>query len=101
MYPRPRSRGRAVAVPHAEDLAEECRAALQANGVPAVAIVTGRREWTMVRRQEDYRKHGEWWLGGDETFCKVPVVISRYHSTPKVIATMLDLSEIMLEENHG
>lgn len=101
MYPRPSARGRAIAVVHAEDLAEECRAIQADQGAPAVAIVTGRRNWMMIRRQEAYAKHGEWWLGGDETFCKVPVVISRYHSTPKVIATMLDLSEIMLEENHG
>lgn len=95
MMPRPRSRKRPISPTPIDELAAEV-AQVVSEGPPPVAILTGMREWMMVRRQVDTRGHIQFWPGGEETFCNVPVIIDRRCSDPKVVATQGELEDILL-----
>lgn len=101
MYPRPRARGKQLDVPHAEKLAEECKRIQAEQRAPPVAIVSGHREWVHLRRQVAYGQFSRFYPGGEETFAGVPVVISRFHSTPQIVATPGDMEDVMLEGRNG
>lgn len=96
MYPRPRSRKTPLEVIDAEDLAEDCAQARRENQMPAVAVLTGQRDWIALKRQLAFAKYGRHWPGGEETFCGVPVIISRWATSPTVIPTMSELEDALL-----
>lgn len=96
MYPRPRSRKNPIEVIDANDLAADCAQARAEHQMPAVAVLTGQRDWIALKRQLDFAKYWRTWPGGEETFCGVPVIISRWATTPTVIPTMGELEDALL-----
>lgn len=96
--PRPKARGRGnvvrtVPVLHLVQELAEVRRELK---VDAVAILTGPRNWTHMRRDPEFARHSQWWPGNEETFCGVAVVISRWADVPRVMATQQDLEAALL-----
>lgn len=97
MMPRPRARGREpLVVPAADALAAEVERLRQANYVLPAALVTGHREWVRMRRDPQYRRHAQFWPGGEETFAGVPVVVSSMGTTPKILETQQALEDMLL-----
>lgn len=98
MMPRPKARGpgNVVRTVPAAQLAQDLADVRRELKVDAVAILTGPRNWTHMRRDPDFARHSEWWPGNEETFCGVAVVISRWADAPKVMATQQDLEAALL-----
>lgn len=97
MMPRPRSRKHPVTRVDAEVLAQEVLQVRREYGVgcPA-AILTGIREWRLVRAQRAARDHLAYWPGGDVTYAGAPVIERMYLSAPTVMATQQDLEDALL-----
>lgn len=100
MMPRPKARGpnNVVRTVPASELARICGEVFKDQQSPAVAILTGPRNWTYMRRDPDFMIHAAFWPGGEETFCNVPVVINRYHDIPRVMATQRELEAAIFGE---
>lgn len=97
MYPRPRARGsRPLVVPAPFELASEVADVRRAYGADPVAVVTGSQEWRRMRRVEGFGDHAQFWPGGEETFCRVPVIVTHRAETPRVIASQADLENLLL-----
>lgn len=95
MMPRPRSRKRPVERMDAGVLAAEIER-LRQEGLEPAAIITGIREWALVRTQPAAAAHLEYWPGGDQTYAKVPVIIRRDLDTPAIMPTQQELEDALL-----
>lgn len=98
MMPRPRARGpnNVIEVVDPRNLAEDCLRVFHYQKAPAAAIITGPRNWTLMRRDPGFREYSRFWPGGEETFNGIPVVISRVAGCPRVMATQQDLEDALL-----
>lgn len=95
MRPRPASRKRPLVVGRASDLAGEILPLVDAHA-PPVAVLSGPREWRMLRLQPDAKAHLRAWPGDGETFCGVPVIVRPGLGTPRVMETQGDLEDVLL-----
>lgn len=97
MMPRPRSRKHKVTRVDAEHLAQEVLQVRRETGVGTpVAILTGIREWRLVRAQPAARAWLAYWPGGDITYADCPVIIRMDLDEPTVIATQHELEDVLL-----
>lgn len=98
MMPRPKARGpgNMVRTVPVADLVEDLAQVRRELKVDAVAILTGPRNWTYMRRDPEFAKHSAWWPGDEETFAGVSVVVSRWADVPRVMATQQDLEAALL-----
>lgn len=96
--PRPKARGpgNLVRTLPVEQLLEDLADVRRDLKVDAVAILTGPRNWTHMRRDPDFARHSQFWPGDEETFAGVSVVISRWADVPRVMATQQDLEAALL-----
>jgi hypothetical protein len=92
---RPASRKKPVVIVPATELASDISDIRREGGYPA-AIITGTREWAMVRNQVDAAQHLQFWPGDGETFDQVPVIIRPGVGAPRVMATQQDLEDALL-----
>lgn len=92
---RPASRKHPVIIVPAEDLVAHIAGVRRQGGEPA-AIITGTREWAMVRNQVAAGRHLQHWPGDGETFDQVPVIVRPGLGPPRVMDTQQDLEDALL-----
>lgn len=96
MRPRPRSRLKPLQVIPARDLAEAVEA-LQHERQAPVAILSGFREWVVLKRDPEARHWLAGWPGDGDTFCGVPVIVKPGLGSPRIMRTMGELEDVLLE----
>lgn len=86
----------------AQRIAEMKRAGDGENGErlpprPALAILMGRKEAKNLRRMDGAEKHLEYWLGGEETFAGVPIIIRKGAGAVRVFNEIEELDAAIRE----